>query len=125
MKNTNSSQEHCNRSHIPNVTTIEAIHQAECGDELESFDSVEDLFQRWDDAASKDEEFDSSVLHPPVDRKAKQKILSRLLNESAGKISRDTDAAHSQDFLYGVDGMPNWFLVKLIYDSRFYKSQIR
>ena len=42
--------------------------------------------------ASKDEKFDSSVLHPPVDRKAKQKILSRLLNESAGKISRDTDA---------------------------------
>ena len=96
MKNTNSSQEHCNRSHIPIETTI-----------------------------TKDEEFDSSVLHPPVDRKAKQKILSRLLNESAGKICRDTDAAHSQDFLYGKDGMPNWFLVQLIYDTRFYKSQIR
>ena len=96
-----------NNQKIPNKKTIEAIHQAECGDELESFDNVEDLFQSWDDATSKDEKFDSSVLHSPVDRKAKQKILSRLLNESAGKISRDTDAAHSQDFLYGVDGMPN------------------
>ena len=107
MKNTYSSKEHCNRSHIPNETTMKAIHQAECGHELESFDSVEDLFKSWDDSSTKDEKFDSSVLHPPVDRKTKQKILSRLLNESAGKISRDTDAAHSQDFLYGEDGMPN------------------
>ena len=58
--------------------------------------------------ATKDEKLDSSVIGiRSVDRKAKQKILSRLLNESAGKISRDTDAAHSQDFLYGEDGMPN------------------
>ena len=107
MKNTHSSQKHCNRSHIPYETTIEAIHQAECGHELENFDNVEDLFKSWDDSASKDEKFDSSVLHSPVDRKAKEKILSRLLDESAGKICRDTDAADSQDFLYGVDGMPN------------------
>ena len=86
---------------------MKAIHQAECGHELESFDSVEDLFKSWDDSASKDDKFDSSVLHLPVDRKTKEMILSRLLNESAGKISRDTDAAHSQDFLYGEDGMPN------------------
>ena len=92
---------------MPNETTIEAIHQAESGEELESFDNVEDSFNSWDDAASKDEKFNSIVLHPPVDRKAKQKILSRLLNESAGKISRDTNAATSQDFLYGEDGMPN------------------
>ena len=91
----------------PNKKTIEAIQHSECGHELESFDNVEDLFKSWDDSASKDEKFDSSVLHSPLDRKAKQKILSRLLNESAGKISRDTDAAHSQDFLYGKDGMPN------------------
>ena len=107
MKNTHSSQKHCNRSHIPYETTIEAIHQAECGHELESFDNVEDLFKSWEDSSTKDEKLDSSVLHPPVERKTKEKILSRLLNESAGKISRDTDAAHSQDFLYGVDGMPN------------------
>ena len=95
MKNTYSSQEHCNRLQIPNETTIEAIHQAECGHELESFDNVEDLFKSWDDSTSKDEEFDSSVLHPTVDRKTKEKILSRLINESADKISRDTDAGHS------------------------------
>jgi len=83
---------------------MKAIHQAECGHELESFDNVEDLFKSWDDSASKD---DSSDRLRSVERKAKQKILARLLNESAGKISRDTDAAHSQDFLYGVDGMPN------------------
>ena len=104
---------------------MKAIHEAECGDELESFDSVEDLFKSWEDSSTKDEKLDSSDRLRSVDRKTKQKILSRLLDESAGKISRDTDAAHSQDFLYGVDGMPNWFLVKLIYDSRFYKSQIR
>ena len=107
MKNTHSSQEYCNRSHIPNETTVKAIQQAECGHELESFDNVQDLFKSWDDTSTKDEKFDSSVLHPPVDRKTKEHILSRLLNESAGKISRDTNAATSQDFLYGEDGMPN------------------
>ena len=125
MKDTNSSQEHCNRSHIPNETTVKAIHQAECGHELESFDNVEDLFKSWEDSSTKDEKLDSNDRLCSVDRKTKEKILSRLLNESASNISRDTDAAHSQDFLYGVDGMPNWFLVQLIYDSRFYKSQIR
>ena len=74
---------------------------------MESFDNVEDLFNSWYDATTKDVKLDSCVLLPPVDRKTKEKILSRLLNESAGKISRDTDAAHSQDFLYGEDGMPN------------------
>ena len=98
---------------------------ADHGHELECFDSVEDLFKSWEVSTSKDEEFDSSVLHPSVDRKTKEKILSRLLNESAGKISRHTDAAHSQDFLYGEDGMPNWVLGKLIYDTRLYKSKIR
>jgi hypothetical protein len=61
VKNTYSSQNHCDRSHIPNETTIEAIHQAECGHELESFDNVEDLFKSWDDATSKDKELDSSL----------------------------------------------------------------
>ena len=107
MKNTYLSQNHCDPSHIPNETTVKAIQNLECGHELESFDNEEDLFKSWDDSASKDEKFDSSVLHSPVDRKAKQKILSRLLNESVGKISRDTDATHSQDFLYAEDGMPN------------------
>jgi len=96
-----------NNQKIPNKKTIEAIHQAECGDELESFDSVEDLFKNWENSSTRDEKFDSSVLHPPVDRKTKEKILSRLLNESTGMICRDTDAATIQDFLYGEDGMPN------------------
>ena len=107
MKNTYSSNEHCNRSHIPNETTMKAIHQAECGHELESFDNVEDLFKSWEDSSTKDEKLDSSDRLRSVDSKTKQKILSRLLNEAAVKISRDTDAAHSQDFLYGKDGMPN------------------
>ena len=76
-----------NNQKIPNKKTIEAIHQAECGDELESFDSVEDLLNSWDDTTSKDEKFDSSVLHPPEDKKTKEMILSRFLSESAGKIS--------------------------------------
>ena len=69
-------------------------------------EDLEDI-KSWEDSSKKDEKFDSSGRHRSLDRKAKQKILSRLLNESAGKISRVTDAAHSQDFLYGEDGMPN------------------
>ena len=90
MKNTHSSQEYCNRSHIPNETTVKAIQQSECGHELESFDNVQDLFKSWDDTSTNDEKFDSSGRLRSVDRKTKEKILSRLLNESAGKISRDT-----------------------------------
>jgi hypothetical protein len=74
---------------------------------LESFDNVEDLFNSWYDATTKDVKLDSCVLLPPVDRKTKEKILSRFLNESEGKLYRHTDAAHSQDFLYGEDGIPN------------------
>ena len=107
MKNTYSSQDHCDRSHIPNETTVKAIQQSECGHELESFDNVEDLFKSWGDATSKDKELDLGVLDPSTDRKTKEKILSRLFNESASKISRDIDASHSQDFLYGEDDMPN------------------
>jgi hypothetical protein len=96
-----------NNQKILNKKTIETIQQSECGNQLESFDNVEDLFKSWDDGTSNDVEFDSSVLQPPVDRKTKEQILSRFLNDSTGKISRDTDAAHSQDFLYGEGGMPN------------------
>ena len=96
-----------NNQKIPNKKTIEAIHQAECGEELKNFDSVEDSFKSLEDFSTKDEKLDSSDRHRSLDRKTKEKMLSRLLNESAGKISRDTDAATSQDFLYGEDGMPN------------------
>ena len=77
------------------------------GHALESFDRVEDLFESWEDSGTKDKEFDSSIRNPSLNRKTKEKILSRFLNESEGKLYRHTDAAHSQDFLYGEDGMPN------------------
>ena len=80
---------------------------ADHGHEFESFDNVEDLFKSWYDSASNDVEFDSSVKHLSLGRKTNEKILSRLLNESTSMISRDTDASHSQDFLYGEDGMPS------------------
>ena len=77
------------------------------GHSLESFDRVEDLFESWEDSGTKGKEFDSSIRNSSLNRKTKEKILSRFLNESEGKISRHTDAAHSQDFLYVEDGMPN------------------
>ena len=46
-------------------------------------------------------------IRPVVNLETKKEILSRLLEESQSIIWRDTDAAHSQDFLYGEDGMPN------------------
>ena len=86
---------------------MKAIVLADHGDELESFDNVKDLFKSWEDSSPKDKEFDSSIRNSSLNRKTKEKILSRFLNESEGKISRHTDAAHSQDFLYVEDGMPN------------------
>ena len=46
-------------------------------------------------------------IRPVVNLETKMEILSRLLEESQSIIWRDTDAAHSQDFLYSKDGMPN------------------
>jgi len=40
------------------------------------------------------------------DLETKKEILSRLLEESQTIICRETNAADSQDFLYGEDGMP-------------------
>ena len=71
------------------------------------FDGVVDLFKSWEDSSTKDKEFDSSIRKLSFDRKTKEKILSRLLEESQSIICRETNAAHSQDFLYGEDGMPN------------------
>jgi prevent-host-death family protein len=41
-----------------------------------------------------------------LDVETKKEILSRLLEESQNIICRETNAADSQDFLYGEDGMP-------------------
>ena len=46
-------------------------------------------------------------IRPVVNLETKKEILSRLLEESQSIIWRETNAAHSQDFLYGEDGMPN------------------
>jgi prevent-host-death family protein len=43
---------------------------------------------------------------PVVNLETKKEILSRLLEESQSIIWRETNVAHSQDFLYGEDGMP-------------------
>ena len=72
---------------------MKAIHQAECGDELESFDSVEDLFKSWEDSSTKDEKLDSSDRRRSLNRKTKEHILSRLLNESQVR-SLDTQMPH-------------------------------
>jgi len=45
-------------------------------------------------------------IRPVLDLETKKEILSRLLEESQSIICRDTNAADSQDFLYGEDGMP-------------------
>ena len=40
-----------------------------------------------------------------LDLETKKEILSRLLEESQSIICRETNAADSQDFLYGEDGI--------------------
>ena len=46
-------------------------------------------------------------IRPVVNLETKKEILYRLLEESQGIICRETNAAHSQDFLCCLDGMPN------------------
>ena len=50
---------------------------------------------------------DTSTHPKPLEPESKREILSRLLEESQSIICRDTNAADSQDFLYGEDGMPS------------------
>jgi prevent-host-death family protein len=46
-------------------------------------------------------------IKPALDEDTKKEIISRLIQESQRIISRETNAADSQDFLYGEDGMPS------------------
>ena len=95
-----------NQVKVSNQKTIETMVMADREEELETFDNLDDLFASWEQLGNKNI---TGPLTPPkpLEPESKREILSHLLEESAGKISRDTDAAHSQDFLYGEDGMPN------------------
>lgn len=61
---------------FPTKKPLKQWHYRIMGMNWKIFEGVVDLFKNSDDTTSNDREFDSSVLHPPVDRKAKQKILS-------------------------------------------------
>ena len=75
-------------------------------EELESFDNLDDLFTSWEQLGNKN--ITGPVTSPkPLDPEAKREILSHLLEESQSIICRETNAADSQDFLYGEDGMPS------------------
>lgn len=40
------------------------------------------------------------------DRKSRRELLEAVRASAAGKATAGPDAAHSQDFLYGDDGLP-------------------
>ena len=75
-------------------------------EELETFDNLDDFFASWEQLGNKNK--NGPVTSPkPLDPEAKREILSHLLEESQSIICRETNAADSQDFLYGEDGIPS------------------
>jgi len=91
---------HADSQKVSNKTTIETMAMADHGDELESFNNLEGLFNSWDDATTKEMELDSTIKQPSLEIKTKEKILTRLIEESRVKISRETNAADSQFSLW-------------------------
>ena len=95
-----------NQVKIPNKKTVDTMVMADREEELETFDSLHDLFASWEQLGNKN--ITGPVTSPkPLEPESKKEILSRLLEESQAIICRDTSAADSQDFLYGEDGMPS------------------
>jgi hypothetical protein len=52
---------HADSQKVSNKTTIETMAMADHGDELESFNNLEGLFNSWDDATTKEMELDSTI----------------------------------------------------------------
>ena len=101
MKEKPTSQEK-----VPIKMTVETMVTADHEEELETFDSLHDLFASWEQLGNKN--ITGPVTSPkPLEPEAKREILSRLLEESQSITCRDTNSADSQDFLYGEDGMPS------------------
>ena len=95
-----------NQVKVPNHKTVETMVIADHEEELETFDNLDDLFASWEQLENKN--ITGPVTSPkPLDPESKREILSRLLEESQSMICRDTNAANSQDFLYGEDGLPS------------------
>ena len=95
-----------NQVNVPNQKTIETMVMADRDEELETIDNLHDIFARWEQLGNQN--IMGPVTSPkPLDPESKREILSRLLEESQSIICRDTNAADSQDFLYGEDGMPS------------------
>ena len=90
----------------------DSLHQALCLKAADSKQSMSELVNDslevyFEEYLSNEIISDISIHPKPVDPETKREILSRLLEESQGIICRDTNAADSQDFLYGEDGMPS------------------
>ena len=95
-----------NQVKVPNQKTIETMVMADREEELETFDNLDDLFASWEQLGNKN--ITGPLTSPkPLEPESKREILSRLLEESQSMICRDTNAANSQDFLYGEDGLPS------------------
>jgi len=95
-----------NQLKVPNQKTADTFVLADREEELEIFDSLDDLFASWEQFGNKNKN-GRTTSPKPLDPESKREILSRLLEESQSIICRDTNAADSQDFLYGEDGLPS------------------
>jgi prevent-host-death family protein len=72
----------------------ELVRRAEAGDEI--------VLTRHGQAAVR-----LVPVLPAPDRAARRKLLDRLLSTPPGPAADGPDAARSQDFLYGPDGLPD------------------
>ena len=99
---------------MPRVTVHleDSLHQAirlKAADTKQSMSElVNDSLEVYVEEYLSNEIVSDTSIHPkPLDQETKREILSRLLEESQSIICRETNAADSQDFLYGEDGMPS------------------
>lgn len=71
----------------------ELVRRAEAGDEI--------ILTRHGHAAVR-----LTPVKPASDRKSRRALLDAVRESAARKVSAGPDAARSQDFLYGEDGLP-------------------
>ncbi|QKR99751.1 type II toxin-antitoxin system prevent-host-death family antitoxin [Sphingomonas sp. CL5.1] len=71
----------------------ELVRRAESGDEI--------ILTRHGQAAVR-----LVPVRSPVTRESRRRLLETLRAAAAGKVTAGPDAARSQDFLYGEEGLP-------------------
>ncbi len=82
------------KAHLTDLVRTDLVRRAEAGDEV--------VLTRHGQPAVR-----LVPITRVVDPNARRRLLNAIRTAGAGRATAGPDSAHSQDFLYGADGLPD------------------